>query len=144
MFAQVTASVSGFVTDPSGADITDATVTVNNVNTGQIRGTVTDIRGRYEVFSLPVGEYEVHVKKQGFAEEVRTGIHLVIGQDAAVDVRLRVGEVSQQVIVNADVSPVSVTTTDISGLVGEQQVRDLPLNGRSYDELLTLNPGVVN
>ncbi|MGH9828888.1 MAG: carboxypeptidase regulatory-like domain-containing protein, partial [Blastocatellia bacterium] len=130
--------------DPSGADITDATVTVNNVNTGQIRGTVTDIRGRYEVFSLPVGEYEVHVKKQGFAEEVRIGIHLVIGQDAAVDVRLRVGEVSQQVIVNADAPPVSVTTTDISGLVGEQQVRDLPLNGRSYDELLTLNPGVVN
>ena len=61
-----------------------------------------------------------------------------------MDVALRVGQITEQVSVNADAPIVSLTTTDISGLVGEQQVKDLPLNGRSYDELMTLNPGVVN
>ena len=75
---------------------------------------------------------------------MRTGVHLVVGQSATVDMGLRVGEASQQVTVQGDASLVGVTTADISGLVGEQQVKDLPLNGRSYDELLTLNPGVVN
>jgi len=142
--AQVSASLSGTVTDPSGAAVTAGKITVINVNTGVTRSTVTDGTGRYQVFSLPVGEYEVRVKKQGFAEEIRTGIHLVVGEDASVNLSLRVGEVSQQVTVNADAPTVSVTTTDISGLVGEQQIKDLPLNGRSYDELLTLNPGIVN
>jgi hypothetical protein len=142
--AQASASVSGVITDSSGAAVASATVTVRDVNTGQTRSVVTDAEGRYEVLALLVGEFEVTAKKPGFAEEIRTGIHLVIGQDATVDLRLRVGEVSQQVTVNADASPVSTTTTDISGLVGEQQVKNLPLNGRSYDQLLTLNPGIVN
>ncbi|MGH9770253.1 MAG: carboxypeptidase regulatory-like domain-containing protein [Candidatus Acidiferrales bacterium] len=142
--AQVSASLSGRVTDASGAVVAAAEVTVRNVDTQVPRGAETDDAGRYQVRSLPVGEYEIHVKKQGFAEEVRTGIHLVVGEDAIVDLGLRVGEVNEQVTVNADAPPVSVTTADISGLVGEQQVKDLPLNGRSYDELLTLNPGVIN
>ena len=88
--------------------------------------------------------YEVQVKKDGFAEGVRTGIHLVVGQDAAADLSLRVGAVSEEVKVTGDAAMVSVTTQDVSGLVGERQVKDLPLNGRSYDLLLTLNPGIVN
>ena len=84
------------------------------------------------------------VKKNGFAEAVRSGIRLVVGQDARVDLTLRVGAVSEEVKVTGDAAIVSVTTQDISGLVGEQQVKDLPLNGRSYDLLLTLNPGIVN
>src|SRR5579864_6176624 len=144
VWAQVSATISGTVTDPSGAAVTAALVTAKNSDTGSTRGAVTDVAGRYQFFSLPVGDYEVHAKKQGFAEEIRTGIHLVVGQDASVDLSLRVGEVTQQVTVNADASPVSVTPTDISGLVGERQVKDLPLNGRSFDLLLTLNPGIVN
>jgi hypothetical protein len=108
------------------------------------RDTVTDAAGRYQVLALPVGEYEIAVKKSGFAEEVRRGVQLVVGQDATVDLRLSVGEVSQQIVVEADAPPLSVTTADVSGLVGERQVKDLPLNGRSFDELVTLNPGVVN
>ena len=142
--AQVSAVVSGTVADQSGGTVAGASVTTKNVDTGAIRTTATDDAGRYELFELPVGHYEVRAKKSGFAEEVRTGIHLVVGQDASVDFALRVGESSQQVTVDGDAALVSVTTTDISGLVGEQQVKDLPLNGRSYDELLTLNPGVVN
>lgn len=142
--AQVSASVSGVVTDASGAAVASATVTVTNVNTGASRSTLTDAAGRYEIVALPVGEYEVRAKKSGFEEEIRTGIELVVGQDATVGLELRIGEISQQVTVNADAPPVSATTADVSGLVGEQQVKDLPLNGRSYDQLLTLNPGIVN
>jgi len=104
----------------------------------------TDDAGRYQVVSLPVGQYEVKVTKSGFQEEIRSGIHLVVGQEASVDIRLHVGEVQQRVTVTEEVPMVSTTTRDISGLVGEQQVKDLPLNGRSYDLLLPLNPGIVN
>lgn len=142
--AQVSATLSGIVTDQSGATISGAAVTVRNLETGAGRTTTTEEAGQYRVFSLPIGEYEVRVTKQGFAEQIRTGIRLVVGQDASADVTLRVGPVSQQVKVNADAPLVSVTTADISGLVGKQQVKNLPLNGRSYDLLLPLNPGIVN
>jgi hypothetical protein len=142
--AQVSASLSGTATDPSGAAVTSAAVVVRDMHTEVQRDTATDAAGRYRVLALPVGEYEIIVKKQGFAEEVRRGVQLAVGQDATVDLRLQVGEVSQQITVEADAPPVNVTTTDISGLVGEHQVKDLPLNGRSFDELVTLNPGVVN
>ena len=142
--AQTSSSITGLVTDPSGASVTAANITVIDANTGLRRNTVTDNTGRYRALSLPVGDYEVRVEKQGFAEEIRAGIHLAVGQDATINLSLHVGEVSQQVIVNADASTVNVTTTDISGLVGERQIKNLPLNGRSYDELLTLNPGIVN
>ena len=142
--AQVSAALSGRVTDQSGAAVSAASVTAQNSETGLSRSTVTDQAGRYQLFALPVGLYEVQVKKDGFAEGVRTGIRLVIGQDASADLTLRVGPVTEEVKVNGDAAMVSVTTQDISGLVGERQVKDLPLNGRSYDLLLTLNPGVVN
>ena len=143
-FAQVSASLSGTITDPKGAAVVGASVTVRSVGTGAARRSSTDGEGRYRVFSLPVGEYEVRAQKKGFAEAIHTGINLVVGEDATVDLSLRLGQVSEQVTVNADAPLVSVTTTDTSGIVGERQVKDLPLNGRSYDQLLTLNPGVVN
>ena len=121
-----------------------ATVVAKNVETGESRSAVTDGIGHYWVPSLPVGEYEVHVTKQGFQEQVRGGIHLVVGQEASVDMDLKLGQMTEQLKVNADAPIVSVAAADISGLVGEQQVKELPLNGRSYDELMTLNPGVVN
>ncbi len=142
--AQVSASLSGVVTDQAGANVSAAAVTAKNVDTGFSRSTVTDQSGRYQVVALPLGQYEVRVKKDGFAEAVRTGIRLVVGQDAVADLRLKIGAVSEEVKVNGDAAVVSVTTQDISGLVGEQEVKNLPLNGRSYDLLLTLNPGIVN
>jgi hypothetical protein len=144
VFAQVSATLSGIVTDPSGATVTGAAVTARNVETGVSRATVTDGIGRYEIFALPIGSYEVRAKKEGFSEEVRTGIQLVVGQEAVVNLALRLGAISEEVLVNENAPVVSVTTADVSGVVAEQQVKDLPLNGRSYDELLTLNPGVVN
>jgi len=144
VWAQVGAALSGTVTDPSHAVVSVATVTVKNADTGAVRGATTDSAGHYQVVSLPVGAYEIHVTKGGFAEAIRTGVHLVVGQDATVDVALSLGEVSQHLTVDADAPAVSVSTVDISGLVGQQQVENLPLNGRSFDLLLTLNPGVVN
>jgi hypothetical protein len=142
--AQVSATLLGTVTDQSGASVSGADVTVQNMETGAVRTTTTDGAGLYQVFALPVGKYEVRARKRGFTEEVRAGIRLVVGQNATASLVLRVGNVSEQVKVNADVPLVSATTADISGVVGEKDVKELPLNGRSFDLLLPLNPAVVN
>ncbi len=143
-YGQVAAALSGSVTDPSGGAVTGARVSVKSLETGATRRSLTDSEGHYQFPSLPVGEYEIRSAKSGFAEEVRAGIHLDVGQSAVVNLELRVGREGQQITVRADAPLVGATTADISGVVGQRQVRDLPLNGRSYDELLTLNPGVVN
>jgi Carboxypeptidase regulatory-like domain len=142
--AQLSAALSGTVSDSSGAVISGAAVTVQELGTGATRTVSTDTAGHYQFSLLPVGVYEIRVSKEGFSEKVRTGIHLAVGQDAVANVTLRLGELNQQVTVAADAPLVAVTTSDVSGLVGEQQVKNLPLNGRSFDELLTLNPGIVN
>jgi len=142
--AQVSAALSGTVTDQSGAIVPAANVTAKNVETEAIRTTLTDAQGHYQFLSLPVGQYEIRSAKAGFTEAVRTGVNLAVGQFVSVDMNLQIGESAQQVTVNADAPLVGVTSANIAGLVGERQVKDLPLNGRSYDELLTLNPGVLN
>ncbi|MBV9342588.1 MAG: carboxypeptidase regulatory-like domain-containing protein [Acidobacteria bacterium] len=142
--AQVSASLSGVITDSSGAAVSAATVNARSLESGTSRSGVTDQSGRYQFFALPVGVYEIRATKEGFAEGIRSGVRLVVGQDASVDLSLRIGEVTEKVKVTADAAVVNLTTQDISGLVGERQVKDLPLNGRSYDLLLTLNPGIVN
>ena len=142
--SQVSAALSGRVTDQTGAVVSSATVTAKDTEMGISRETVTDVAGRYELAALPPGHYEVVVEKSGFAGAIRSGIVLVVGQDAEADLRLKIGRVSEQVKVLADAPMVNATTQDISGLVGEKEVKQLPLNGRSYDLLLTINPGVVN
>ena len=142
--AQVSATLSGRVTDSTGGVVTEATVTANDLDTGVSRTVITSQVGQYEMVALPVGHYEVRATKQGYAERIRTGVVLVVGQDATADFVLQVGEVKEQVAVTEDTPIVNVSTQDISGLVGEKQVKELPLNGRSYDLLLPLNPGVVN
>jgi hypothetical protein len=144
VMAQVSAALSGRVTDQTGAAVPEAAVTATDTELGISRSTGTDAAGRYELPVLPVGQYQVEAAKSGFAGAIRSGIVLVVGQDAAVDLTLKVGNVREQVKVVADASMVNKTTEDISGLVGEKEVKELPLNGRSYDLLLTINPGVVN
>ena len=143
-FAQGETSIQGTVSDASGGTISGAAVRIKNLETGAERNQLTDEAGRYDAAALPVGHYEVRAEKSGFRSEERTGISLVVGQRETADLVLQVGDVRQTVQVEAASNAVSVTTEDVSGLVGEQQVKDLPLNGRSYDQLLTLNPGVVN
>jgi hypothetical protein len=143
-WAQGDASVNGTVVDTTGAIIVGATVRVKNVEIGTIRTIVTDNSGRYDAQSLAVGKYEVSAEQVGFRTEVKTGIKLEIGQRAEVNLMLAVGGAQQSITVEETAMQLAVTTADFSGLVAEQQVKDLPLNGRSYDQLLTLNPGVVN
>lgn len=139
--AQVSAGLSGTVTDPSGGAVPAAQVTARNTGTGLVRETVSGADGVYRILALPVGEYEVRAAKPQFSETLRTGIHLVVGQEATVDLRLALAAGAERVEVRADAALVNVSTQDITGLVDERQIRDLPLNGRSYDELLWLNPG---
>lgn len=142
--AQVSASLSGTVTDPSGALVSNARVTAKNEDTGAVRARITDSTGQYQFSALPIGHYAVRVQKTGFADEVRRGVNLVVGQDARVDLALRIGASSQELTVNADAPIVNTTTADITGLVSEQEIKNLPLNGRSFDLLMALSPGVVN
>jgi Carboxypeptidase regulatory-like domain len=142
--AQVSASIKGIVTDASGAAVPGVTVTIKNVETGTVRSSVTDDAGRYLVLALHVGEYQVRIARAGFRDAVRSGILLVVGQEASVDLQLQIGTVTSELTVRSDAPMVSTSTNDISGLVGEQAIKDLPLNGRSYDLLLPLNPGIVN
>ncbi len=140
----VGASLSGTVKDESGAGVPGAAVSVKNIETGAERKLVTDDGGRYSAPSIAVGKYQVSASKEGFSSQVKTGIDLVVGQTTQVDLSLPVGELKQVVTVEEAPSPVSLSTQQISGLVSERQVKDLPLNGRSYDQLVTLNPGTVN
>jgi len=142
--AQEGASITGTVVDSSNGAVAGASVTVRSLETNSVRKTATDVEGRYSVAALPVGRYEVQVDVTGFKSALRTGITLVVGQTVTVDVALELGELNEQVTVKGDASPVNTSTGQTSGLVGERQVKDLPLNGRSYDELVTLNPGIVN
>jgi len=141
---QVTAAISGKVEDASGAAVGGATVTVRSIETGATRIVTADETGNYRVLSLPLGAQEVRVERQGFRVAVRTGINLVVGQEAIVNMRLDVGQVSQEVTVEADTALVDLSTASVSGVVGERQIKELPLNGRSFDNLITLNPGSIN
>jgi hypothetical protein len=143
-FAQGEASIQGTVTDTSGGAIPGVAIRIKNLETGAERNQVTDEAGRYDAASLPVGRYEVRAEKSGFRSEEKSGISLVLGQRESVDLVLQVGDVRQTVQVESAPTVVAITTEDVSGLVGERQVKELPLNGRSYDQLITLNPGVVN
>jgi hypothetical protein len=142
--AQVAASITGVVSDGSGAPISTAAVTAKNLETGALRSATTDDAGHYLILSLGIGRYELRATKAGFREAIRSGVNLGVAQEARVDLSLQVGTVETQVSVTSDAPLVATTASDISGLVGERQIKDLPLNGRSYDLLLVLNPGVVN
>ena len=143
-YAQVAAAISGRVEDPAAAAVSGAKVTVTSAETGAARTAVSDDTGAFNVLSLAPGPYSVQVEKAGFKAAVRTGIHLQVAQSAVVNFHLEIGEFVQQVTVAEDVPVVNTTTSAVSGVVGEREVKDLPLNGRSFDTLIALNPGTVN
>jgi hypothetical protein len=142
--AQVSASMNGKVQDTSGAAIPDVAVTVTSSETATIHSATSDDQGDYRILSLPVGRYQIKAEKSGFKTFVQSGIDLVVGQQAVLNLVLEVGQVQQQVTVTADAPVVNTSTVSTAGLVGEAQVKDLPLNGRSFDNLITLNAGAAN
>lgn len=137
-------TLSGIVTDATGAALANAVITVHNDETGNERHLNTGPDGRYSAPSVPVGTYTITAARDGFTPERLTGIPLTIGQSAQIDLTLTVDTVQQQVTVEDTPAAVNTSTQQTSGLVDQRQVRQLPLNGRSYDQLITLNPGTVS
>jgi hypothetical protein len=142
--AQAPAAISGRIEDASHSAVKGAIVTVKSLETGRSRSALTDDDGDYRVPSLPLGSQEVKVEKQGFKSVVRTGVRLAVGQEAVVNLQLEVGDIVQEVTVPGQAQLVNTTTLSTAGTVGEREIKDLPLNGRSFDNLITLNPGAIN
>jgi hypothetical protein len=142
--AQADSSLWGSVSDETDAGVSGATIVIRNLETGTERTLTTDVSGHYNASALPVGHYEIAASKAGFQTDRRSSVNLVVGQREEINFKLQVGQVHQTVEVPETSTVVQITTEDDSSLVGERQVKDLPLNGRSYDQLLTLNPGIIN
>jgi outer membrane receptor protein involved in Fe transport len=138
----VGASIQGVVTDTTGASVPGTTVAVRNVATGITRELVTDDRGRYNAPALPPGDYTVSATLPGFQKVERRGITLVIGQDAVINLTLTMGRIEEQIVVTGDAVSLDLTTGALSGVVGADEIRSLPLNGRSFQQLALLQPGV--
>ena len=138
-----TATITGTTTDPSNAAIVGAKVVATNTETNAMsQSTTTDAQGRYTISQLPVGTYSVQASLAGFNTVVRAGITLAVGATLVVDFSLPVGQVTQTVNVEGEVSRVETETSEVSTLISPQQMRELPLNGRNFEQLITLAPGV--
>ncbi|MCH8819860.1 MAG: TonB-dependent receptor, partial [Acidobacteria bacterium] len=137
-----TATVSGTVQDETGGVLPGVSISVEEVNTGSIRSAVSDDLGRYRVPFLEPGSYEIQAALSGFQTAVRTGVKLGVGANAVIDLSLTIGEITERVVVQGQAPLVETTTTSMGGLVDDKKIRDLPLNGRSYEQLAILQTGV--
>ncbi|MGH9354493.1 MAG: TonB-dependent receptor domain-containing protein [Terriglobia bacterium] len=143
-FAQVAgATLTGAVSDPSGAAVPGATLAIKNTATGIVRNATTDSSGLYSTPNLLPGPYEVTASAKGFSTLVRSGVTLAVGQTLQLNLTLQVGAVSQQVQVTGAPPLVQTATSTVSAQVSGTTVRQLPLNGRDWTSLATLQPGVT-
>ena len=144
LLAQETAAISGTVIDPSGGVVVSVELNLKNLDTQATRETTTNSSGYYTFLQLTPGSYELTATKAGFQKEVQRGITLAVNQSTFLPLHLTIGGTSETVVVT-EAAPIATPAMDqTAGLVDGAQIRDLPLNGRSYDQLLTLNPGVAN
>jgi hypothetical protein len=144
MGAQMTTgTVSGTVRDQSGAVMPGASVSATNVETGIVRTTVVGSNGGYRIPGLAIGTYELKSELTGFQSSIRMGITLSVGQEAVVDFSMKVGNVAEQVTVAGDAPLLETTTAVVSGLVDPNQMREIPLNARSFINLVPLQAGAV-
>src|SRR6266853_2783426 len=137
------ATLSGTVTDSSGGVVPDSRVVITNVATGVITTVTTNSDGFYTAANLLPAEYNVKISAKGYTTQERTGISLTVGAQQVFDLTLRVGSASTEVmVVTAEAPAVQLNSSDISAVVNATTVRELPLNGRSWTDLATLQPGV--
>src|SRR5215471_1659939 len=139
----VGAGLQGIVTDPSGAALPGANVTVLSVATGATWELKSDNSGHYRAPVLQPGEYEVHVSLTGFQPLARRGIQLAVGQNAIVDLKLELSAIAEEMTVVGDAPHINTTSGAVSGLVNDKEIRELPLNGRSFQQLALLQSGVT-
>lgn len=141
--AQVgTGTIAGVVMDPSGAVVVGAFVSITNSRTGVVTSTTTNNQGRYVVPDLIVGKYDVQISKQGFEPQVIRQVLLTVGANVVVDCKFAVGQKITALTVTEFSGQVDTTTAEISALISREQMENLPLNGRSFQELIVLAPGV--
>ncbi|HTX75521.1 MAG TPA: carboxypeptidase regulatory-like domain-containing protein, partial [Terracidiphilus sp.] len=140
---QITGNIRGTVSDPSGAVVVGAAVTAWQTETGLSRETVTDRGGNYVLLELPVGHYRLEVEEKGFQKYLQDGITLNVNETASVSPRLALGSEKRQVLVRANADLIEPTVTSMGKVVEQQELEDLPLNGRNFSQLGLLQPGVV-
>ena len=135
--------IFGGITDESGGAIVDATVTVLDVQRGISRPLVTDSAGQYSAPSLQPGTYTVRVEAKGFKTIDRSDIAVGVGQDIRIDLTLQPGEQTQTVTVTGAVPQVNTTNAQLGGTIENQEINELPINGRQYTHLLDYHPGIL-
>lgn len=144
LYAGVTASISGTVTDASGAAVVGATVTATNVDTGVTTTQPTNGQGYYSFQSLALGKYTIDVQQKGFKAYQQTGLVLDVNAALVVDVTLQVGQSTEKVVVQSDALHVETSNTQMGEVIEGKQMTAVPLVTRSYTDLLALQPGVVS
>ncbi len=141
--AQTAGVILGQVKDPSGAAIPNATVTLTSVETGASRSATSGEDGAYRFSAVDPGHYNVKVESQGFKTSTVTGLTLDVAQELVANVTLEVGTSTQEVTVTGEAPVVNTTSSSLGGLVSDQQISELPLNGRNYSDLALLQPGIT-
>lgn len=143
-FAQTTTGrILGTITDQTGATVSGAVVTVTDVQRGAVRTFTTESSGTYAAPNLQPGVYEVRVEATGFKSVKRENIELEVASDALIDVALQPGNIVDVVTVTEDVPLINITSATLGGTLSNKEINDLPLNGRNYENLLQLRPGIV-
>ncbi|MGA9186499.1 MAG: carboxypeptidase regulatory-like domain-containing protein [Candidatus Acidiferrales bacterium] len=142
-FASITGSISGIVSDPSGSVVPGASVTATNTATGVQATVQTDGAGFYSFPDLAVGDYNLVVSQTGFKSYTKNGIHIDANSAVRADVKLDVGEISEKVTVTSNAVQVETQSTQMGEVINSQKIEAVPLDGRSFVDLLSLQPGVV-
>ncbi|HXY02784.1 MAG TPA: TonB-dependent receptor [Terriglobales bacterium] len=140
---QITGTIHGTIVDPNGASVAGAKVTAIEVETGLVRSTTSDREGNYLFLELPIGHYELQAQAKSFEKYLQQGISLNVNQVATVNVHLRVGSDTEVIEVQADAALVQDTVSSLGETMMQRQILDLPLDGRNFSQLGTLQPGVV-
>jgi carboxypeptidase family protein len=139
-----TGNIEGQVTDPTGGVIPGVSVVVRNIDTNVTRDLVTDDRGRYRAVALQPGRYEVNTSITGFTADPARNIEVLVGQTALVDVQMRLVGVAENVTISAERPPIDTRRTDVSNVIGQQAIDNLPVTGRRWETFTLLSPGVTN
>src|SRR5438270_12504768 len=135
------AEIAGLIKDPSASAVPGASVILTNQDTGVTRSIITDADGRYRFYPVPPGRYSIKVEVTGFKTSALNDMQISLGTHLDRDIALTVGSVQESVAVVGEVPPVDVTKTDVSGVISNQQIEDLPINSRQYLNLALLMPG---
>ena len=139
----VNGTILGSVQDEQRGLIPGAEVSARNLETGSVRGAISDETGVYRISSVPAGPYEVTVLMPGFKTEVRSGVKVTVGSEVSLNFVLSVGAREDQVVVTGDAPLVDTVSSTMGGVVNDTTVRELPLNGRDWLQLAGLQPGAT-